>query len=80
MKKALLYEKGEDNVVICRLCGHRCRLNEDRTGVCRVRKNVGGDLYSLNYDKVSATHADPIEKKPLYHFMPGSSILSIATG
>lgn len=80
MKKALLYEKtGEDHAVRCLLCAHQCRLKEDQLGVCRVRKNINGELYSLNYDKVSATHADPIEKKPLYHFLPGSTSFSIAT-
>ncbi len=80
MKKALLYEKaGEGHAVRCLLCAHHCLLKEDQLGVCRVRKNIGGELYSLNYDKVSATHADPIEKKPLYHFLPASTSFSIAT-
>lgn len=80
MKKALLYEKaGEGHAVRCLLCAHQCHLKEDHVGVCRVRKNIGGELYSLNYDKVSATHADPIEKKPLYHFLPASTSFSIAT-
>ncbi|MCX6582284.1 MAG: AmmeMemoRadiSam system radical SAM enzyme [Candidatus Aminicenantes bacterium] len=79
MKKALLYETaGKDNVVRCLLCAHHCRLQEDRSGVCRVRKNINGALYSLNYDKVCATHLDPIEKKPLYHFLPASTSYSIA--
>lgn len=77
MKKALLYEN-DGNGVVCGLCGHGCRLKDGQSGVCRVRKNIGGDLYSLNYDKVSATHADPIEKKPLYHFLPASTSYSIA--
>lgn len=80
MKKALLYEKtGKDNMVGCFLCAHRCRIKEGQLGVCRVRKNVHGDLYSLNYDKVATTHLDPIEKKPLYHFLPASASYSIAT-
>jgi pyruvate formate lyase activating enzyme len=78
MKQALLYEK-EGKIVICKLCAHHCRLKEGRVGVCGVRKNMNGELYSLNYDKVCATHADPIEKKPLYHFLPGSTSYSIAT-
>lgn len=79
MVKALLYENiGEGNVVRCRLCGHHCRLKENQLGVCRVRKNINGDLYSLNYDRVCATHLDPIEKKPLYHFLPASTSYSIA--
>lgn len=80
MKKALLYEKtGKDNIVNCFLCAHRCRIKEGHLGVCRVRKNNNGDLYSLNYDKVCTTHLDPVEKKPLYHFLPGSMSYSIAT-
>lgn len=77
MKEALLYQK-EGDWVTCRLCAHHCRLKENRVGVCGVRKNIEGTLYSLNYDKVSAVHADPIEKKPLYHFLPGSVSFSIA--
>jgi len=78
MKKALLYQK-EGEIVTCLLCAHGCRLKENRVGICGVRKNVNGDLYSLNYDKVCATHADPIEKKPLYHFLPSSVSYSVAT-
>ncbi len=78
MKQALLYEK-EGDVVTCKLCAHNCRLKEDRVGVCGVRKNIKGELFSLNYDKVCATHADPIEKKPLYHFLPASVSYSVAT-
>lgn len=78
MKQALLYEK-EGNVVTCRLCAHNCRLKEERVGICGVRKNIKGELFSLNYDKVCATHADPIEKKPLYHFLPASTSYSVAT-
>ncbi|MCU0285655.1 MAG: AmmeMemoRadiSam system radical SAM enzyme [Acidobacteria bacterium] len=80
MKKALLYEKtGKDNTVNCFLCAHRCRIKEGHSGVCRVRMNKDGELYSLNYDKVCTTHLDPIEKKPLYHFLPGSTSYSVAT-
>ena len=78
MIKAELFEKGIQNQVICRLCAHQCRLHDGATGVCRVRKNIAGTLYSLNSDHVVAIHMDPIEKKPLYHFMPGSSSYSIA--
>jgi pyruvate formate lyase activating enzyme len=63
----------------CLLCGHRCILDNQRLGVCKVRKNIDGVLYSLNYHKVAATHADPIEKKPLYHFLPASISYSVAT-
>jgi pyruvate formate lyase activating enzyme len=78
MIKAELFEKGIKNQVICRLCAHQCRLQDGATGVCRVRKNIAGILYSLNSDHVVAIHMDPIEKKPLYHFLPGSSTFSIA--
>lgn len=78
MKEALLYLKEGDDSVTCRLCAHHCRLKENRVGVCGVRKNIKGALYSLNYDKVCAVHTDPIEKKPLYHFLPGSVSFSIA--
>jgi pyruvate formate lyase activating enzyme len=78
MIKALLAEPGENNGVICHLCAHECRIAEGRTGVCRVRKNLGGELFSLNADRVVAANIDPIEKKPLYHFLPGSSSFSVA--
>lgn len=79
MKEALLYQKMEYNKVRCNLCAHRCLLGEGKTGICGVKKNVGGMLYSLVYDKVVSAHVDPIEKKPLYHFLPGSTSFSIAT-
>lgn len=78
MIRALLGEAAEDGRVVCRLCAHECRIAEGRTGVCRVRMNKGGVLYSLNADRVVAANADPIEKKPLYHFHPGSTSFSIA--
>jgi len=76
--RAELFEKGIQNQVICRLCAHQCRLPDGAIGICRVRKNIAGILYSLNSDHVVAVHMDPIEKKPLYHFLPGSSSFSIA--
>ncbi len=79
MKEALFWEEGEKEKVRCTLCRHRCIISEGKTGICGVRKNVGGRLYTLNYGKVVAIHIDPIEKKPLYHFLPGSLALSIAT-
>ncbi|MCP4146266.1 MAG: AmmeMemoRadiSam system radical SAM enzyme [bacterium] len=77
MKKALLYEKAGD-VVTCLLCAHTCKIKKGKLGLCRVRKNIAGELYALNYDKIAATHADPIEKKPLYHFLPASTSFSVA--
>jgi len=76
--KAELFEKEINDQVICLLCAHQCRLPDGATGVCRVRKNIAGILYSLNSDHVAAIHIDPVEKKPLYHFLPGSSTFSIA--
>ena len=77
-REAMLYETGEAGVVTCGLCGHRCTVAPGGTGVCRVRRNVEGRLVSLNYDRLVAIHVDPIEKKPLFHFLPGSLSLSIA--
>ncbi|OGZ33019.1 MAG: AmmeMemoRadiSam system radical SAM enzyme [Candidatus Portnoybacteria bacterium RBG_13_40_8] len=79
MHEALLYEKQENKKVRCNACNHRCVIAESRRGICGVRENRDGKLYSLVYGKIIAEHIDPIEKKPLYHFMPGSFSLSIAT-
>ncbi len=78
MIKALFGERLADGWVRCRLCGHQCRLAPGQRGICGVRKNVAGELYSLNADRVAAVNIDPIEKKPLYHFLPGSRSFSIA--
>ncbi len=78
-KQAILWESAEETTVRCRLCHHRCRITEGQEGICGARKNVGGTLYSLSYDCVCAANSDPIEKKPLYHFQPGSRSFSIAT-
>jgi pyruvate formate lyase activating enzyme len=66
-------------VAVCALCPHRCRIAPDRTGRCGVRKNVGGRLLALTYGRPAAVHVDPIEKKPLYHFLPGSLTYSLGT-
>ncbi|MGC2423034.1 MAG: AmmeMemoRadiSam system radical SAM enzyme [Nitrospirota bacterium] len=79
MKQASLWEPLEDKKVYCFLCGHRCKIPEGSKGVCQVRENRDGILYTLVYDKVIARHIDPIEKKPLFHFYPGSRSYSIAT-
>ena len=78
MIKALLGESQGGKQVVCHLCAHECRIPEGKTGVCHVRKNLGGELFSLNSDRVIATNMDPIEKKPLYHFLPSSLSFSIA--
>ena len=77
MHKARLWTSVGD-IVDCQLCNHYCKIREGRKGLCQVRKNTDGQLYSLNYGKLIAAHIDPIEKKPLYHFLPGSHSYSIA--
>jgi pyruvate formate lyase activating enzyme len=79
MKEAMVYEKLGDTDVRCHLCGHNCSIKEGQRGICAVRENRGGTLYSLVYGKVISLNVDPIEKKPLFHFLPGSTSLSIAT-
>ncbi len=80
MKEALFfeYDKNKDKV-ICTLCPHKCKLSDHMIGACGVRIAVNKKLYSLNFKKAIALHLDPIEKKPLFHFYPSKSILSIAT-
>jgi pyruvate formate lyase activating enzyme len=79
MKEAMLYDKCSDNIVNCFLCAHKCRILPNQTGFCRVRKNRNGTLHSLVYGRPVALNLDPVEKKPLYHFLPGSLTFSIAT-
>ena len=80
LKEAMFYEKLTDNMVNCDLCSHRCRkIADDKRGICGVRENRKGTLYSLVYGKVVAQSVDPIEKKPLFQFLPGSLSYSIAT-
>jgi len=81
MKECVLYEKlkNKKNTVRCSACSQRCVISDNKVGICGVRKNIKGKLYLLVYGKVIAAHVDPIEKKPLYHFLPGSQSYSIAT-
>ncbi|MBF0317061.1 MAG: AmmeMemoRadiSam system radical SAM enzyme [Nitrospirae bacterium] len=79
MKEACLYKKLDDGKVGCLLCAHRCVIADGRRGLCGVRENRQATLYSLVYGKLATAHIDPIEKKPLYHFHPTSTTLSIAT-
>ncbi len=79
MTEAYLYEHAEDEKVRCNLCSHRCLIKAGKRGICAVRKNEGGILKTLVYGKLIAQHVDPIEKKPLYHVLPGSLSYSIAT-
>ena len=75
----MLWKKLKDKKVECQLCSHRCKISEEEKGICGVRENRGGTLYSLAYGKVIAANIDPIEKKPLFHFLPGTISFSIAT-
>ena len=79
MKQALFYEKIENDKVHCSLCPHNCVIKPGNAGACRARKNIGGELYSLNYARIASLALDHIEKKPLYRFQPGSMILSAGT-
>ncbi len=79
MKEAYLYKKLRDKKVSCYLCNHFCLIHPKDLGKCGVRKNVEGTLYSLVYRKLISRNADPIEKKPLYHFLPGTLSMSVAT-
>ncbi len=79
MKEALYYTKLSEKKVQCTLCPHRCIIRDGARGICKVRKNIEGTLYSESYGLFSAIHLDPIEKKPLYHFYPGKMILSLGS-
>ena len=79
LHEAMFYDKLEGGAVRCRLCPLNCTIEKGKAGVCGVRENIGGTLFSKVYGKPVAIHIDPIEKKPLYHFLPGSKILSLAT-
>ncbi|MFH1458150.1 MAG: AmmeMemoRadiSam system radical SAM enzyme [Candidatus Omnitrophota bacterium] len=79
MKEAFLYEKLENKVVHCYLCAHHCKIADKKFGFCGVRQNKDGSLYTHAYAKAIASHIDPVEKKPLYHFLPGHRSFSIAT-
>lgn len=79
MKESLLYRHLNKNKVQCQTCNHYCILDNDQLGKCWVRKNIQGKLYVLNYQKVVALSIDPIEKKPLFHFLPSTHSLSLAS-
>ena len=78
-REAMLYEKRPGARVQCDLCAHRCEIADGKRGLCRVRENRGGTLYTLVYGRTIAQHVDPIEKKPLFHFHPGTTAYSVAT-
>lgn len=77
--EAYLYESLENRKVKCHLCSHRCLIKSGNRGICGVRENENGILKTVVYDKLIARHIDPIEKKPLFHFLPGSRCYSVAT-
>jgi len=76
---ALLYKKEKNKTVRCQVCERRCLIAPGETGFCRARKNINGRLYALNYGLIAAAGNDPIEKKPVFHFHPGSLSFSIGT-
>jgi len=78
MHEAMFYSK-DSNYVYCLLCPHYCKLRQGQRGRCKVRINRDGKLYTENYERVTSYHYDPIEKKPLYHFHPGSTIFSFGS-
>ncbi len=79
MKEAYLYEKLPNEAVRCFLCRQGCGIKNGERGLCGVRENQDGTLYTLVYDKIASINVDAIEKKPLYHFAPGSRSLSVGT-
>jgi len=79
MHVARFFEKLDDDKVQCHLCAHECIIDPGKRGICRVRENRAGTLYSLVYGRMISGNTDPIEKKPLFHFLPGTRAYSIAT-
>ncbi len=79
MKEALLYEPADRGKVVCTACARYCKMGPGQIGLCGIRQNIDGKLFLLVYGKVITGHIDPIEKKPVTHYMPGSKIFSIAT-
>ncbi len=80
MHEAMLYEKLPGSRVRCGTCQWRCSVNPGRSGFCRVYQNVDGTLQNISYAQVSSMAADPIEKKPLFHFFPGTLAFSVVAG
>lgn len=79
IQEARLYEKLGDKKVNCKLCAHNCKISDGKRGICGVRQNIDGVLNTLIYGSVASQTPDPIEKKPLFHFHPGSSAYSLGT-
>jgi pyruvate formate lyase activating enzyme len=78
MKEASFYKKLSDTLIQCNLCSHQCSIKEGCFGLCGVRENKRGVLYTYSYGNIAAVNVDPVEKKPLYHFLPGSKTFSFA--
>ncbi len=79
IKEGVLFDQLPDNKVRCNVCSHRCTIAEGKAGICRTRKNINGKIHTLIYNTVSSEAVDPIEKKPLYHFLPGTFSYSLGT-
>lgn len=79
MHEAMFYQTAKEGTVICNLCNHHCHIKEGKRGICGVRENRNAKLYSLVYGRLVAENVDPIEKKPLFQFLPGSRSYSIST-
>jgi len=79
MREAILYKKLKDKTVQCQACAHYCVIANGQRGICHTRENQNGKLFNLTDNKIIACQIDPIEKKPFFHFLPGTYSLSIAT-
>ncbi len=77
-KEAILYDK-IGKALNCKVCERRCLISAEKKGFCEMRENIGGKLFTLNYASASSVAVDPIEKKPLFHFYPGSTVLSLGS-
>ena len=77
-KEAMLYDRKDNLVVECFLCNHHCKIANGQLGICQVRQNLDGTLFTHSYGKVASVNLDPIEKKPFFHMLPGSNSFSIA--
>ena len=79
LHEAILWESVSGGNIRCMACAHRCVISLDKHGICGTRKNIKGGFFSTVYEFPIAVHVDPIEKKPLFHFLPGSKTMSIGT-
>ena len=77
--KIAMFWENKGDYVQCYLCPHNCKIKDEMLGICNARQNIEGTLYTLNYGKISSLGLDPIEKKPLYRFFPGTNIFSVGT-